>query len=74
MNEVKPWYASRAVWGGLVAVAAGLARLWGFELSGADASTLADAGCAVAGLAGGVLAVFGRVLASRAIATSGSGQ
>ena len=60
----KPWYESRAVWGGVVAALAGVAALFGLQL---DEPALVEALTAVGGLVGGALAIYGRVKADAPI-------
>ncbi len=69
MDQTKPWYASKAVWGGLVAVAAPVASYALHVTIGAgDQATLVDALAGIGSGVGGLLAVYGRVTATRAIA------
>lgn len=69
--ETKPWYLSKTVLGGVIAAGAGVAGLFGINL---DALTQAEllahldmivtAGSA---LVGGVLAIYGRLKATKSI-------
>ena len=63
MTTEKPWYLSRAILGGAVAVIAGV-----LGLSGADAEEFPQLLMDLASVAGGALAVYGRINATRAIA------
>ena len=65
MNESKPWYASTAVWGGVLAALSPLIALAGYRI---DAGQAADLLAAVGSLIGGALAVYGRVRATAVIA------
>lgn len=67
MDETKPWYMSKTVWGGLIAVAAGAAGAFGYTIAPDDQAQIVDAVVAVATVVGGLLAVFGRVKASKAV-------
>jgi len=71
MTNTKPWYASKTVWGGIVAAAAGVASLAGYELSPDTQAFLADQAVAiatsVATIVGGVLAIYGRLNAKKKI-------
>lgn len=58
----KPWWMSKAILGGAAAILAGL-----LGLSSADAAQLTQLLTDVASVAGGALAVYGRVKATRAI-------
>lgn len=61
----KGWYLSRTVWGGVLAVAASVLNLAGIEISGADQAELADRVTALLAAAGGIVAIAGRLAASR---------
>ena len=67
MKEEKPWYKSKAVWGGLVAVAAGAATVFGYQVSPADQAHLPDLLIGLVELIGGFTAVWGRVAATKFI-------
>lgn len=67
MNEIKPWYQSKAIWGALIAVAASAVRVGGVDLGAADQTELADAAVNIAGTIGGLLALYGRVSAKNRI-------
>lgn len=68
MEDVKQWYNSKTVWGALIAIVASVLQMKGIDLGAADQSSIADALVSIAGAAGGLLAVYGRVTASAAIA------
>jgi hypothetical protein len=72
MNDSKLWWQSRTVWGGLIAAFAGLASVAGLSLTDVDQTQLADAACAIASAVGGVLAIYGRVRATKPIAVTPS--
>ena len=59
----KKWYQSKAVWGGLIAVAAAIAGAFGYAVSADDQASIVEAVVAIGGGIGGVLAVYGRVKA-----------
>lgn len=63
--DLKPWYLSKTVWGGLLAIAASVLNLAGIELSEGDQATLADQLTAFFAAAGGILAIAGRLAANR---------
>ncbi|MBX3524569.1 MAG: hypothetical protein KF904_00020 [Rhodoblastus sp.] len=76
MEEQKSWYASTTIWGGAVAAVAGLAGIFGYTISPADQAALSDSigqivtlVTSVSALGGGLLAIWGRVRASKTIAT-----
>ncbi|PZM17077.1 hypothetical protein [Rhizobium tubonense] len=70
MNDVKHWYLSKTVWGGLLAVAAFALQLKGFQLDPTDQSAIADSIVSITGAVGGILAIYGRVIATAAIRIS----
>ncbi|BCH60238.1 hypothetical protein [Agrobacterium vitis] len=67
MNDGKPWYLSKAVWGALVAIFASGLQLGGFELGLLEQGQLTDGLVALAGSVGGLVALYGRLVASHAI-------
>lgn len=64
MEDFKTWYQSRTIWGALVAILASLAHAGGFSLTAADQGQMADALVSLAGAAGGLLAIWGRLRAT----------
>lgn len=66
-QDMKEWYKSKAVWGGLLAVVAGIAGVFGYTVSAEDQSILAEAAVSAVSVVGGLLAVFGRIKASKGI-------
>ena len=76
MEEQKSWHASTTIWGGAVAAVAGLAGIFGYTISPADQAALSDSigqivtlVTSVSALGGGLLAIWGRVRASKTVAT-----
>ena len=67
MNDVKAWYRSRTVWGALVAILASLAHGAGVEVTAGDEAELADLLVAAVGVVGGLVALIGRISASRRV-------
>lgn len=74
MEETKAWYRSAGVWGGLIGFAAGVLNMAGYSISGTDQAFLVDAAMKGVGMAlaaveivGGLMAVWGRVRATKAI-------
>lgn len=63
--ETKPWWASKGVWGGVVAAAAGLAGLWGVTVGPAEVEQIVTLFTAVTSAVAGLVAVWGRIRASR---------
>jgi hypothetical protein len=58
----KPWWLSKTIIGGIAAVIAGM-----LGLSSADAAELTQLFTDAASVAGGALAIYGRIKATRAI-------
>ncbi len=67
MNGSKAWFASSTVWGGLVAIGAAVLGAFGYTLGLADQAQIAGIVATLGGIAGGVVAIVGRVRASKAI-------
>ncbi|KPF41101.1 hypothetical protein ACSV9I_08215 [Rhizobium sp. G187] len=67
MLDFKPWYQSKTVWGALIAIASPLLRQAGLDLGDADQAELADALTLLAGTFGGLLALYGRVTATKSV-------
>lgn len=65
MNETKPWYLSRTVWGALIAIAASIGGAFGLMLGETDQSTLTDAILQAASAVGALIALFGRLSANQ---------
>lgn len=65
--ETKKWWESKTVWGGIVAVLAGGAGLFGVSLAAEDKVYVIDALTAIASAVGGLLAVYGRVKADKKV-------
>jgi hypothetical protein len=63
-EAVKPWWASRAIWGGLAAMVAGIGMMLGIDINAAE---LTDALASLGAVVGGLLAVGGRVAATKRI-------
>ena len=67
MEDFKSIFASKTVWGAIIAVGAGIAGFFGFAIESTDQAQLAEIGVSVASMAGGLIAIFGRVKASKKI-------
>ena len=67
----KPWWASKTIWGGIVAAACGLLALAGHQVSPDTQNFLTQqavqVATAVATVIGGVLAIYGRLKAQTKI-------
>lgn len=67
MEETKKWWQSSAVWGGLVAVLAGIFGIFGYTLGADDQGAITAILASVAGSIGGAIAVYKRIKATKAI-------
>lgn len=67
MYPDKKWYASKTVWGGAIAVIAGIAGAFGIAVGVEDQAVIAESITAIAGAVGGLIAVYGRIKADRRI-------
>ena len=67
MNNVKSILASRTVWAGLLAVASGIAQVYGYEFSADTQVNVLNIITGVTAVIGGGGAIFGRVAAKKQI-------
>lgn len=67
MDGMKAWYQSKTIWGALIAVGASLLQVAGIELGADIQADLADIAVTLAGAAGGLLAIYGRISAETGI-------
>ncbi|MBT3139987.1 hypothetical protein KL867_02895 [Ruegeria litorea] len=67
MNDVKSFLASKTIWGAVIAVAPTVLGMLGLNVTGADAAEAAQHVNAIITAAGGLLVVYGRVKATKAI-------
>lgn len=67
MLEMKPWYQSKTVWGALIAIAAPLVGRAGLDVGGAEQAEIAEALTTLAGTLGGLLALYGRLTATKGV-------
>lgn len=73
MNDAKSLLASRTFWGAMIAILATVGKGFGIELGTEDQAQLVDHALTVVGVLGGLLAVYGRTKATKAIG-KGSGK
>lgn len=66
-NEVKAWYESKGVIGGMVAVGSVVAGVLGYNLSPEDQDAIVLSLSAIGSAVGGLVAIYGRLRANRAI-------
>jgi hypothetical protein len=60
-------WASKAVWGGVIAVVASLLGIWGYSVTPADQASIVELVTSVVAAIGGVIAIVGRVMATKKI-------
>lgn len=65
--DVKVWWKSKTIWGGLVALAGGLAGLAGFEVDAATHAAVVNALSDAAVAIGALVAILGRFDAKQPI-------
>jgi hypothetical protein len=63
MNDVKTWYMSKTIWGGVVAILASCANLLGLEIAPEDKTGAVDGLTALSAAVGGLVAIWGRISA-----------
>lgn len=68
MDEIKPWYQSKTVWGAVITLASMAAAVAGIEVSDPDRQALADFLVVAGGAVGGILSLVGRLVARGRIA------
>lgn len=67
MTEQKPWYLSRTVWASIVTIATTMGGVFGLPMAGLDNSAVADTMLQVATAISGVVALWGRIVATSRI-------
>lgn len=67
MNGTKSAFASKGVWGGAIAVLAGVAGFFGYGVTPGDVSGLTDNVTSIVAAVGGLLAIWGRISAKAKI-------
>lgn len=67
MIDEKKWYASKGVWGGIVTVLALALTAFGYGIGPDDQVALTDYLVSIGGAVGGLLAIYGRVKASKKV-------
>ncbi len=68
MNDQKPWYMSRTIWASLSTVILAGASMVGLPTGGLDSSALTEGILQFLTAVSGLVALWGRVSATRAIA------
>ena len=64
---MKSWYTSKTIWGSLITIIAMILGAFGYSVGADDQATVTDVLTTIAGFGGTVLAIYGRVKASKAI-------
>ncbi len=67
MPEVKTLFTSKTFWGAFVAMLAGVLSIFGYHVSPGDQAELINSVSGIAGAAGGLFAIYGRIVASKRI-------
>ena len=67
MFEDKSLFASKTVWGGLIAIGASVAGFWGIDIAATEQAQLVQTITSIAGSIGGLIAIFGRIVAKKQI-------
>ena len=63
MNDFKPWYASRTIWGSIIALLAAVVSAFGVEIDQQMQTTFIESVLQLVAIGGSILAVFGRMTA-----------
>lgn len=67
MDNIKAWYHSKTIWGAMLAIGAPLFNVFGFDVPGEVQNQLADIAVTLAGAIGGLIALYGRLSATKAL-------
>lgn len=67
MNDTKAWHQSKTIWGALVAILASVLQAAGAPLEPGMERDLVEALTTLAGAAGGLFAIYGRLSADRRV-------
>ena len=68
MYDVKSFFASKTIWGGIIALIASAAAIWGYSITPADQAQIVELITGVGGIIGSVMAIYGRIVATKKIA------
>lgn len=63
----KKWYESKTIWGGIIALLAALAGAFGYAVDADTQASIIDLVTVVGTGVGGLLAIFGRIKASKKV-------
>ena len=67
MNDFKPWYASRTIWGSIIALVAAVASAFGVEIDQQLQTSVVESLLQLVAIGGSIVAVFGRMTATTMI-------
>jgi hypothetical protein len=67
MTDIKPWWQSKTLWGGIVTLGSAALGLAGLDLGDADREALIELLTSLGAAIGGVIAIFGRITAKNRI-------
>jgi len=68
MSETtKSWWESKTIWGAGLVLASTVLGIFGYDFSGADQALIAEYANDMIVTVGGVIAIYGRVVASKAL-------
>ena len=67
MNGTTAWYASKTIWGSVIAVLAGVSTMFGLKLDAPLQDQLSQLLASAGEIVGGALAFYGRVVATTKI-------
>ena len=71
MTDVKSWIFSKGIWGSLIAILGVVLPLLGFRFGLAESTLLGQYIDSIIAAAGGLLALYGRITATKMIGTGG---
>ena len=70
-TQTKPWYASKTIWGGIIALIAAVLSLFGHQIDPQTQKFITDQAVqiatAIAAAVGGGLAIYGRIKAEKKV-------
>lgn len=66
-EQEKPWWASKSIWGALVAILASILAAFGYDIGAEDQSAIVQSVVSIVGAVGAVVAVYGRVTAQKRV-------
>ena len=67
MNNTKPWYTSRTIWGSIIALLSGVLSTFGFDIDDGTQAAFIDVALQLVAVGGSLMAVAGRVSATSMI-------